>query len=197
MWPFQTKQLLAYLGEHQCLAVQTQGNNSLNKHQATLRIAPCFSRCIALPASSVRLDKNELRVLAQHWGKKLMGQHWSAWQWQAFQVQLNQAILLCACKVEPHYLSAFQKVVPEIIYQIEHLDANESAWLVCRDEVLVQSALLVENQILSIRTWPAMYSTTAQEVVETHRLLATDLNLPVVHRIVESRCGELSHHALV
>lgn len=222
MWPFPTKQLSAYLSKERLLAwetlqekgqaksrklsamqleelthsinAQSQLPSALKRHNTTLRLAPSLGRCYTLQAASTKLGSSELKGLAKHWGKTFMGPNYTAWQWQAVQLELAQPILLCACKVDTPLLNAFQTVKPELLNLIDSLKANDSAWVVCRDETLVQSALVVNGAIASIRTWPSQYTNLVKEVIEKHMLLADDTRGKTIHHVVESRLGEVQPH---
>ena len=214
MWPFSTKQFSAYLGTHGLstiphltaeqieqltTSIRTRGQlpSPFNKHKTTLRLAPSAGRCYTLQATHNRLGQAELKGLAAHWGKTLMGPQCSTWQWQAVQIEIEQPILLCACKVDAQHLNAFQTVKPELLYQIEQIEAlkkNSSAWLVCSDEYLVQSALVLNGQTVSIRTWPPDYTTHVHDVIEKHLLLSDATHTIKIDHIVESRLGEVKIH---
>src|SRR5688500_17133124 len=76
-------------------------------YQSTLRLAPSLGPCYTLQAVRTILGQAELKGLAEHWGKTFMGPYWATWQWKAVQVEPEQPILLCACKVDSQYLNAF------------------------------------------------------------------------------------------
>lgn len=222
MWPFQTKQLIAYLGTDHFTAWETRQVNgqpasqqlqastleqleasiriarevpsSFGKYQSTLRLAPSLARCYTLPAAQSSLGNNELQGLATYWAKTLMGLKWNTWNWQAVQSEIQQPILLCAHQVDTGYLNAFRKVKPELLYLMDTLEDRDSAWVISQDDVLVQSALVIEGAIVSIHTWPANYTSSAEEVIHKHGLLSDKACSFTVHRIVESRLGEVYQH---
>lgn len=222
MWPFPTKQLSAYLSKQSLLAWETpqdKGQSKLQKlpsirleklahsinaqgnlppdfkqFKTTLRLAPSLGRCYTLQASNTKLGSSELKGIAEHWGKTFMGSNYSAWQWQAAQAQAGDPILLCACQVHSEYLNVFQTVKPELLNLIDSLKADDSAWVVCRDEFLVQSALVTDGVIRSIRTWPNYYTSHVKEVIEKHILLANDTLGKNIHHVVESSLGEVKTH---
>lgn len=222
MWPFPTKQLSAYLSKQSLLAWETpqdKGRSKLRKlpaielkelkqtiniegklpldlkrHKTILRLAPSLGRCYTLQAASTKLSSTELKGLAEHWGKTFMGSNYSAWQWQAVQAQAGDPILLCACQVHAEYLNVFQTVKPELLNLIDSLKADDSAWVVCRDEFLVQSALVTDGVIRSIRTWPNYYTSHVKEVIEKHILLANDTLGKNIHHVIESSLGEVQTH---
>jgi len=222
VWPFPTKQLSAYLSSQSLVAWETSPGNehdqlkklsaiqleeltqsihvqgklppAMKRHKTTLRLAPSLGRCYTLQAANNKLGSSELKGLAEHWGKTFMGPKYSAWQWQAMQIQPGDPILLCACQVNTQYLNVFQTVKPELLNLIDSLKANESSWVICHDEFLVQSALVKDGVIRSIRTWPSHYTNHVKEVVEKHMLLADETRGKNIHHVVESHLGEVQIH---
>lgn len=222
MWPFPTKQLSAYLsnqGLQAWVTPQEKGQAKLlelsaieleelihsidthsrlpatfKRHNTTLRLAPSLGRCYALQAVKNKLDSSELKGLAEHWGKAFMGPKYTAWQWQAVQAKPGHPILLCACQVDVKNQNVFRNVKPELLNLIDSLKANDSAWVVCRDETLVQSALVLDGTIVSIRTWPSHYTSHVKEVINKHLLLTDDTCLSNIDHVVESRLGEVQTH---
>lgn len=165
-----------------------------NAYRTTLRLAPSFARCYTLHAAPTRLGSAELNGLAEHWAKTLMGQQWNEWQWQALQVEIQHPVLLFAFKVDEQHLNVFQAVKPELMYLIDTLQTHESAWVVCNDEALVQSALVLEGNIASIRTWPSHYTSHVKDVIDKHLLICDAARGANVHKVLESRFGEVIHH---
>jgi hypothetical protein len=222
VWPFPTKQLSAYLSTHGLLAwemlqkkgqaqprklsamelkdltqsIDGQGQlpSALKQHKTTLRLAPELGRCYTLQTAQNKLGEIELTGLAEHWGRTFMGPQFGTWQWQAVQVEIEQPILLCACKADTQHLNAFETVKPELLYHIDALKKHSSAWVICRDEALVQSALVLEGKTASIRTWPSHYANHVQEVIEKHLSCSDTTRGLNINHVIESRLGEVQIH---
>jgi len=225
VWPFQTKQLSAYLSNQGLLAWVTPKDKgqaklqelsaieleelihsidtdsrlpaTFKRHNTTLRLAPSLGRCYSLQAVKNKLDASELKGLAEQWGKACMGPKYTAWKGKALHARPGHPILLCACQVDAKNQNVFRSVKPELLNLIDSINANDSAWVVCRDEVLVQSALVLDGTIASIRTWPSHYTSHVKEVIEKHMSLTDDTWGTNIHHVVESRLGEVQTHGAV
>jgi hypothetical protein len=222
VWPFPTKELSVYLSSKNLVAWEilhrkgktsqqelsavklqemtasihehSQLTTAFKQYKTTLRLAPSLGRCYTLQAANKSLSQAELNGLADHWGRIFMGSHYAEWQWQAIQFKPEQAVLLCACQVKAQHLDVFQTVKPELIHLIDSLDNKDCAWVVSRDEKLVQSALVLNGAISTIRAWPSQYTSDTKAVIKKHLLLSDDIQSASIDYVVESRFGEVQKH---
>lgn len=222
MWPFHTPKLCGYLGTQGLCAwleqsriyrdsqqklsneqvkelessIQGEGRlpKNFRKHQSILRLAPSLAPCYALPATSVKLGQDELKAVSEHWAKTFMGKSHADWVWQTVQTAPNEALLMAACKVSPNYLNSFETVKPDLLYLLDSIHDCDSSWIVCSDDLLVQSALVKNGKIVSVCTWPIHYGRDARSVIERHSLLRSHTSQARPCRIFESYLGEVSCH---
>ncbi|MCQ8895621.1 hypothetical protein NQT62_04085 [Limnobacter humi] len=166
----------------------------LKRSRSVLRLSPSLGRFYMLPAVHIKLGSLELNALATHWAKTFMGSKQSLWQWQAVQSCTSDPILLCACKVDIEYRQAFKTVTPEVIHILSTLAHHDSAWVICRDDLLIQSALVLKGKVASAHAWPAMYSGGFVDVIEKHLLLSDQLLKAEVPQVIDSRYGEVETH---
>ncbi|MFN4329275.1 MAG: hypothetical protein ACK4FF_10400 [Limnobacter sp.] len=163
-------------------------------YRSTLRLAPSVSKCILGPSASRKLSAFELDGLAKHWGNTLGLDQSSPWIWKAFQQNPQAPVVICACNVDFSETRVFENVAPELMYLFTSLKRKDSGFLISRDQYIVQSAVVTNGVIKSIRSWPAEYACERSQIVSIHKKLEPEMDSNAAMLIIESSCGDIQRH---